>query len=87
VAKITHDGFDRPTRASCWCTFSMAAATRWKRAEYVEKEMNRDPEGAGRTRRQAGRRTEGEPVRNTVPANTGVLRLRSKNDRSREYSC
>jgi hypothetical protein len=55
--------------------------------KYVEKGMNRDVENRGtNTFTKLEGEPEGDPARNTVPASTAVLRMRSKNDRSREYS-
>ena len=55
--------------------------------KYVEKEMNKDTENRGtNTFTKIEGEPEGEAVRDTAPANTPVLRLRSKNDRSRDHS-
>ena len=88
TAKITTEGFDRPDEGELLVYVLDEPGEPIEVARrYVEKEMNRDTENRGtNTFTKLEGEPEGDPTRNTVPANTPVLRLRSKNDRSREYS-
>jgi hypothetical protein len=88
VAKVKHQGFDRPDEAELVVYILDDAGDPLDAVrKYVEANMNRDPEGRGtNTFAKVDGEPAGDPVQNAIPTPTPVLRLRSKNDRSREYS-
>jgi hypothetical protein len=88
VAKIAVDGSDLPDEAELLVYVLDAPGDPLDAVrKYVEKEMNRDVESRGtNTFTKLEGEPEGDPAKNTVPASTAVLRLRSKNDRSRDFS-
>lgn len=88
VAKVGVAGSDHPDEAELLVYLLDGAGDPLDVVRrYVEADMNRDPDSRGtNTFTKVDGDIEGDAARNTVPANTPVLRLRSKNDRSREYS-